>query len=319
MLPQERIAELRRLLYDTLTPLIDRDYVLLELPYYSNVGDLLIWEGEEAFLRRFPYRCLARASFHTFGWPDLPADALILLQGGGNWGDVWPGEKTPHAFRRKLARRYPHHKIVVFPQTVCYRNDAECTADAALFGACSNLTICARDRVSYQRLTERFTNRVLLLPDMAFCIDEERLAPYRQLPDATKTLFLRREDCEWNEAAAALLPSGPCDVTDWPGMDESTRLNRIARHLLWRHPKRYPRRFVDYYFRHVHARRVVEGGLRFLGGYSTVYTTRLHTAILAMLLHKSCFVIDNNYGKNRHFYEAWLTGVDGVQFLDFPS
>lgn len=95
MLPQERIAELRRLLYDTLTPLIDRDYVLLELPYYSNVGDLLIWEGEEAFLRLLPYRCLARASFHTFGWPDLPADALILLQGGGNWAMSGPARKRP--------------------------------------------------------------------------------------------------------------------------------------------------------------------------------------------------------------------------------
>lgn len=318
MLPQEKIAGLRRRLYDTLVPLIDRDYVLLELPYYSNVGDLMIWAGEEALLRRVPHRCRVRASFHTFRFPELPDDVIILLQGGGNWGDVWSGEKTPHAFRRRVARCYPHHKIIVFPQTVCYLDERECTADAALFGACDDLTVCVRDSVSYDRLIGRFHNRVLLLPDMAFCIEEERLEPYRRCTQDPRTLFLRREDCEWNEAAATLQPPDPCDVTDWPCMDEQTFCNRLARRMLWRHPKRYPRLLVDAWFRHVHAPCILRAGFRFLGGYSTVYTTRLHTAILALLLHRQCFMIDNSYGKNKNFYETWLTDVDGLQFLEFP-
>lgn len=41
-----------------LTPLIDNDYVYLDLPYYNNLGDVLIWEGTKCFLQTLPYKCL---------------------------------------------------------------------------------------------------------------------------------------------------------------------------------------------------------------------------------------------------------------------
>lgn len=37
-----------------LTPLIDNDYVYLDLPYYNNLGDVLIWEGTKCFLQTLP-------------------------------------------------------------------------------------------------------------------------------------------------------------------------------------------------------------------------------------------------------------------------
>ena len=36
------IARLRSVVGSVLTPLIDNDYVYLDLPYYENLGDLLI-------------------------------------------------------------------------------------------------------------------------------------------------------------------------------------------------------------------------------------------------------------------------------------
>ena len=41
-----------------LTPLIDNDYVYLDLPYYNNLGDVLIWEGTKCFLQTLPYTIL---------------------------------------------------------------------------------------------------------------------------------------------------------------------------------------------------------------------------------------------------------------------
>ena len=41
----EKINKLRTEIAKALIPVIDNDYVLLGLPYYDNVGDVLIWEG----------------------------------------------------------------------------------------------------------------------------------------------------------------------------------------------------------------------------------------------------------------------------------
>ena len=42
-----KVAFLRDLIVNTLTPLISDSYVLWDLPYYTNIGDILIWEGTE--------------------------------------------------------------------------------------------------------------------------------------------------------------------------------------------------------------------------------------------------------------------------------
>ena len=62
----EKIEILKSRIEEVLRPLIDRDYVLLELPYYENIGDILIWEGERHFLEKLPYRCLYKASLFSY-------------------------------------------------------------------------------------------------------------------------------------------------------------------------------------------------------------------------------------------------------------
>lgn len=48
----EKKKQLRTIIEEKLTPLIDNDYVLYGLPYYNNIGDTLIWEGELEFLKK---------------------------------------------------------------------------------------------------------------------------------------------------------------------------------------------------------------------------------------------------------------------------
>lgn len=76
------IESLRKKISDALTPLITHDYVLLDLPYYDNIGDTLIWEGTREFLKTLPYKCLYYASKDSFHYRDLPPDTVILLSGG---------------------------------------------------------------------------------------------------------------------------------------------------------------------------------------------------------------------------------------------
>jgi len=50
MLFDKKIIELKSLIYKTLSPYLSSKCAFLELPYYPNVGDLLIWEGTEKFI-----------------------------------------------------------------------------------------------------------------------------------------------------------------------------------------------------------------------------------------------------------------------------
>lgn len=79
------INSLREKIRDSLTPLITHNYVLLDLPYYDNIGDTLIWEGTREFLKTLPYKCLYYASKDSFRYRELPPEAIILLSGGQFW------------------------------------------------------------------------------------------------------------------------------------------------------------------------------------------------------------------------------------------
>lgn len=305
---EEKSRQLRNQIEDALLPLIDDDYVLWDLPYHNNIGDLLIWEGEVSFLRNIQYRCLDEASKDTCTFPSLSAHTVILLHGGGNFGDVW---RDMQDFRLAVMKRYPDNKIIIFPQTVFYENKALIKEDARIMGQHKNLTICARDRVSYELLKEYFSNKILLVPDMAFCIPPMQLKKYSRTIKE-KTLFLKRSDKEFKNTNYAFQTNYSVIVSDWPSMEHSDWV-QIGMHCIWKFNRLHMPFFTNCYAK-FYRKELIKKGVRFISSYKEVYTTRLHVAILSVLLGKSFHIFDNSYGKNRAFYETWLNEVDNAIF-----
>ena len=54
--------------------------------------------------------------------------------------------------------------------------------------------------------------------------------------------------------------------------------------------------------------------MMFLSVFQNLYLTRLHSAILAVLLDKNFVLLDNSYHKNRNVYVTWLKDLDFAQF-----
>jgi pyruvyl transferase EpsO len=52
----EKLQMLKHEIDVGLLGLIDNDYIYLDLPYYTNVGDILIWKGTEEFLKKNSYK-----------------------------------------------------------------------------------------------------------------------------------------------------------------------------------------------------------------------------------------------------------------------
>ena len=57
---------LKKKIFNILENIIDRDYVLLDLPNHRNIGDQLIYIGQLDFLKKIPFNCLLRSSVTFF-------------------------------------------------------------------------------------------------------------------------------------------------------------------------------------------------------------------------------------------------------------
>lgn len=66
---------------------------------------------------------------HTYKKQKLTNDTIILIHGGGNWGDVW---RPSQDFHLKIIQEYPDNKIIVFPQTVHYDNQQNLEYDISI-------------------------------------------------------------------------------------------------------------------------------------------------------------------------------------------
>jgi pyruvyl transferase EpsO len=312
----EKNETLKKLITDTLAPVITDDYWYLGLPYYSNIGDILIWHGTEVFLKQLSVSCKYKSSGITFKHKRISKDTIILLQGGGNFGDIW---NEHNDFRKMIIKEYAMNKIIILPQTVFYFDKNKLISDAELFSKHHNLVICARDTKSYKLLREYFfSNTVLLLPDMAFCIRPETLMEYT-VPQGEKGLYLKRMDKEINLEINynKYINEAAIDVQDWPSMEKSlaglflmSKLLGASRRIPWLFSD-----LTDKYASRVFKPAMIRQGVNFISQYGRIYTTRLHAAILCSLLKKPFVLFDNSYGKNSRFYETWFSDLDGAAFI----
>ncbi len=213
----------RDLIFDKLSPLVGKKCVLPDLPYYPNVGDLLIWEGMEQFLKDNRTKCLWRSSISTFEYRELSEDIAICLVGGGNFGDLWRGLQE---FKNNIIQLYPKNRIIIFPQSVHYNDLCLCEHDAKIFTSHDDIHICARDNVSYNFLKDHFpTCNIILVPDMALYLqfDSQKL-------DNDRVLLLKRVDKEASDYSN--INSFDMDVADWPTIDKPIVQKRLLKDRL---------------------------------------------------------------------------------------
>ena len=301
----EKVNHLRQAIEVTLAELVTSDYWLCEVPHYSNVGDTLIWQGELDFLKSIPYKCKGMSSFNSLRLPKIGKDELVLFQGGGNFGDIW---KEPHEYRRRIIESNPTCRFLVFPQTVWYEDEKNLKTDAEFYSR-FDCTICARDNASFALLEKHFQNKILLVPDMAFCID---LSKWRRNYSANRPLVLKRNDKELSvtDALKDVLKEVDADVCDWPPMEQYTLIDRV------RCRSRKLGFLYEPYMYHVYRPYLIRSGIQLINSHTDIYTTRLHACILSILLGKEKIVFfDNSYGKNRNFYDTWLKDCDSVKMV----
>ena len=72
----EKIEQLRHIISDSIRPLLSDRVVIVDAPYYENIGDLLIWRGTTDFLRENGFKLLHSYGAGYFPFPNLDKDII---------------------------------------------------------------------------------------------------------------------------------------------------------------------------------------------------------------------------------------------------
>lgn len=322
----EKITQLKNIINENLLPIIGKKCILLDAPYHINTGDLLIWKGTISFLEDNGINLIYTRSCDTFNFESISPDVTILLNGGGNFGDLW---RYFQEFKLKIVSTYPNNRIIFLPQSVEYKDLSIAEKDSLIFSKHKDLFIFVRDTTSKEFINKYFSNKCILLPDMAFCINTNEIrniAAKYHIPE-NRILLVKRSDKESSSFDIKKYVSGNLESHDWPSFESMPscykkilklrRLESIASRYICKHIAKYIQRIEDYYMSNICAPNIIKSGIMFLAPYNKIYTTRLHVAILSILLNKNDVVmIDNSYGKNKRFYEEWLYDLNTVKFID---
>lgn len=291
-----------------------RDYALLDFPDHMNIGDSAIYAGEIAALDRYfgrpaSYVCTLQ---HPLSELDAVAeDTVVLLHGGGNFGDVWDRHQL---YRESVIDACRHRKVIQMPQSIHYSDTAARDRTARVIAAHPDFTLLVRDRPSFELASAQFDCEVLMCPDMAFA-----LAPVTppDVPIAHETMCLLRDDHE-RVAGAGEGYAEIGTIVDWP--TDMERASRIRQRVL-RVGERLPlgrMRLREWVFR-TRAAAQTNRGFRLLAGAERIVTDRLHGHILSTLLGKPHVVLDNFYGKIGNFISAWPEDPNTRRATDIAS
>lgn len=156
---------------------------LIGTPKHGNLGDQAIAYAEIKFLQD---TCKNFDVFEIqYGEVDsylgslkklIRTDDLIMLHGGGNMGVEYLNEEE---LRRKIITNFKEQKIISFPQTIYFDTSdfsrSELEKTKKIYSAHRNLTIIAREEVSFSIMKDVFkNNNVILSPDIVMYLNENK-------------------------------------------------------------------------------------------------------------------------------------------------
>jgi pyruvyl transferase EpsO len=272
----------------------------LDYPVNTNVGDLLLYHGTEAWLSKRGHQVLRRGSIFDFRFPPIPDGVIIVCQGGGNLGDLYPHQD----FREALVRHYPGNRIVFLPQTMHYLSADRLARSTQRLSGHADLHLLLRDRGSLALAREHFPKcNTYLAPDMAVMLypfprtiaprsRRARLCLLRRDRERAATTAVATESCDWSGDWRQLLGARRYiglrllqGIIIVLGRFGSSRLTAA----LW----------------HSASKEIIKHCACSLRGADFIETSRLHGHIFASLLGVPNRLHDNSYGKNSAYYRAW--------------
>lgn len=295
-----------RAVLDSLIP-DDAEIILLDYPNTTNVGDSLIWLGEMAYLKSRQLNIVYVCDTRNYDVAKVKAlinrKSVVLMHGGGNFGTVW---QEIQSFRLNVLHDLAHTPIIQLPQTIHFDDPAKVDEMNAAITQHGAYTLLVRSASCEAFAQKHFSCETLLCPDMAFFIG----AIHSWNRAALDRLVVARTD---HEASAALGQASfgfaahvRYRVVDWLDASWLERLlHRVEMHTVWLRAKFDRNNLLLLTLWNWLSELRLQRGIQLLTQGKLIVTDRLHVHILSILLGKPHVIVDNNYGKLKHFFATW--------------
>ncbi|MEK3991721.1 polysaccharide pyruvyl transferase family protein [Robertmurraya sp. FSL R5-0851] len=267
---------------------------ILDACDHRNLGDQAILYSEiefiKDFLQGYEIVSVGLGSFSNLVGiisKEVSPGDLIFLHGGGNLGNEY---KIAENTRRKIIQLFPNNKIILFPQTMYFSDDAEgkkeLSSSIEIYSRHKSLTLVAREKTSYNLMTKFFSNNnVLLTPDIVLYLNKSKKKTERE-----GALFCCRNDIE--------------------GVLSQSEKQKILDNL-------------DSYFKRVSITdtvgennfKAVEEKFEEFKRAEIVITDRLHGMVFAAITGTPCIALTNYNYKVSGTYE-WIKHLSYIRFVE---
>lgn len=278
-----------------------------DFPNYSNVGDSAIWLGGEKVLKtELGVNIIYQDDVFAFkrGFPEFDRSTIILISGGGNFGDLWEEHQLS---REYILRAYPNNLVVQLPQSIYFKSNCNFEKSRQFLSAHKDFHLLVRDHESLKIGKKLHKGETLLCPDMALCLGKLT----RTVTSSFPILGLLRDDIEKNIESPENNKQSNFYYLDWikePMMFNSVILSYIDRLI---QKFNLSHKFCSSLKLTIYnqlANKRLRRGCNILSSGKIVITDRLHAHILCTLLNIPHVVLDNSYRKIGNFRKVWHTG-----------
>lgn len=279
----------------------------LDAASYGNLGDQAIALAIEIFLKNYcNVPCITISENKLLSCfkqlkKIIKKNDLIVLSGGGNMGNYYPRYE---AIRRKVIRNFPDNRIIIFPQTIDYTNDnngkRELRSSVKCYSGHKKLTICAREKKSFDKMSEIYTqNNVQLVPDIVLSLKD--FFTFEKKSVSNKTGICLRSDKE-----SVLSDSGKQNIMDMIKGSESSEIKLLST------MSGTSELITDYECR----KKAVYNKLKEFSECEVIITDRLHGMIFSILAGVPCIAFDNSNKKLSGVFETIEKSINSVKMVD---
>ncbi len=278
--------------------------IILGTPEHRNLGDSAIVLAEMSFLAKAGLvheriKEITVAEYNCYEdkiEPIIKNQRCVFWHGGGNMGDVWPAEEQ---FRQMVLKRIPHLPVVIFPQTIDYRDKSEGNAlrteSFRVYNSHKNLTLIAREKQSFDIIQQMYPNaKIMLTPDIVLSATAADFGVENQQRQGI--LLCMRSDIERS-------------MTD----EMRHEVERLAKQC--EVSVKYTDMYADGAVTKKNRLQCVQAKMQEFAKSELVITDRLHGMVFAAITGTPCIAFSNNNHKVRGTYE-WIKYLPYIRYAE---
>ena len=276
---------------------------IFDTPDHSNCGDAAIALAQAVFLRKSGYnekriKMILASEYAKLREMDflVGRKQLICGIGGGNMGNQWIWHEND---RRRIIEDFQDNPIIIFPQTIHFidspNKEEEMQKSKDIYNKHPRLLLSARDRVSFEIMTDLFKNNyVLSVPDIVLFTKKEDYGIVEEKRSGVLLVFRHDEEKNVSDSEKFKVSSWLSQInieyheTD---MVIESRINNDNRF------------------------EIVKSKMQEYARSRLVITDRLHGMIFAALTETPCIVFGNYNHKVKGTYD-WISYLDYIQYVE---